>query len=173
MRHELDQARIDQDTGTDAIKHTIGNQRRLTAWCICRPHTQPNGNGKGRAQSITDRHDVRRPLLALWPWRSSQARAQAKPFKSLVKHQHDVEGGELGSRHGQREADEDAVEDDAEFEDEDGRHLRGVGFGDEAALELVRREVLVGDVDAGVAEVVFAASVAGSAGVADGFVFVS
>ena len=36
-----------------------------------------------------------------------------------MEDEHDVEGGEFGARDGEGQADEDGVEDDAEFEDGD------------------------------------------------------
>lgn len=72
----------------------------------------------------------------------------------------DVQGCELGAADCEGEPDEDAVEDDAKFEDEDCGHLGGITLRNEAALELIWRDVLVGDMRAGVPEVIFATSVA-------------
>ena len=41
-----------------------------------------------------------------------------------MEDQDDVEGVEFCAGHGERQPDEDGVEDDAELQDEDGRHLR-------------------------------------------------
>lgn len=45
-----------------------------------------------------------------------------------MESEDDVEGVEFGAGDGEGEADEDGVEDYAEFEDEDCGHLRGVVF---------------------------------------------
>ena len=60
-----------------------------------------------------------------------------------MEDENNVENVELVTCDGERETDEDGVEDDAEFENEDGCHLSGEVVG-------------VGGVRAGVAEVVFA-----------------
>ena len=45
-----------------------------------------------------------------------------------MENKHDIESLELLARNRQGQADEDGVEDDAEFEDKDSRHLRSVVF---------------------------------------------
>ena len=87
-----------------------------------------------------------------------------------MEDQDDVEGDEFRSGDREGEADEDGVENDAEFEDANGCHLRGVVFyfvrglfvfmdggfyGSGAALVVV----IVVDVVSGVGEVVFARGV--------------
>jgi hypothetical protein len=73
-----------------------------------------------------------------------QTRSEAKALEGLVEDEHDVEDIELVSSDRESEANEDGVEDDAEFEDKESGHLSG-------------KELLVVLVSAVVAEMVFAA----------------
>ena len=79
------------------------------------------------------------------------AGADAKAFEGLVEDEDDVEGAEFVAGDSQVEADDDRVEDDAEFEDQKGGDLLAefcaAGFR-AAVLELVV-EVVVGEVGLG------------------------
>ena len=48
VRHQLHQARIDQDAGADAIEHALHNQRRLRSRRICLPESQAHRHGYRR-----------------------------------------------------------------------------------------------------------------------------
>ena len=126
MRHQLHQTSINQDPGTDAIKHPIDDQRRLAPRRIRHPQAQSYGNSDGRRKSVSDRKDIRRPEPILRPGSHCQSRAETEAFEGLMEDEDDVEGLEFLACDGEGEAYEDGVEHDAEFEDEDGRHLRRV-----------------------------------------------
>ena len=128
MRHELHQPRINQDPRTDAVKHPVDDQRLLRPGRIRLPDPQPDSQGNRRGECVRQPQYVRCPLFALGPRDGREAGAQSKALERLVEDEHDVERVELGPGHGEREADEDGMEDDAELEDEDARHARGVVF---------------------------------------------
>lgn len=67
-------------------------------------------------------------MLGFGPGRSSKSGAETETFECLVEDQDDVEDVEFGTSHGKSESDKYGVEDDAEFEDEDGGHLCGIIF---------------------------------------------
>lgn len=160
MRHQLHKSRVDQNARTNTIKHPVHHQRRLRAGSIRIPHPQPHRNRHRRANPIQQRQRIRRPQPMPRPRRHRQPTPQPQPLKGLMKDQHDVQRVELLSRHRQREPDEDGVEDDAEFEDEDGGEVRDV---------VLPRTGKVADdeeiaVAAGVGEVVVAGDVAAGGG---------
>ena len=156
MRHQLHQAGVDEDAGGDAIEDAIDDERRLAAGGIGVAHAEPDGQGEGGAEGVGQAQPVGRVPLARGPGGGGESGAEAEALEGLVEDEHDVEGGELGAGDGEGEADKDGVEDDAELEDEDGRHLRAVvGRG----FVLVDLQVVV-DVLARVAEVVVAGGVA-------------
>ena len=74
-----------------------------------------------------------------------------------MEDEDDVEGVELLTGDGQGQANEDGVEYDAEFEDEDGRHLGGVVF---SCRLILMYSGLVDVVLTGVAEMVVTWSMA-------------
>lgn len=120
MRHELHQPSVNQDTGRDRIENAIDNQRRLRPRRERLPHAQTDGDGDGRRDGVACREPVGRPALGFRPFDGGEARAQGEAFEGLVEDEDDVEGGEFGASDGEGQADEDGVEDDAEFEDSDG-----------------------------------------------------
>ena len=128
MRHQLHKPSIDQDPRTDTVKHPIDNQTRLAPRHISVSDPQPNCNRERRAYRVSEREQVGGRALVLGPGRGGQAGAQPEAFERLVEDEHHVQGVELGAGDGEGEPDEDGVEDDAEFEDEDCGHLRGVVF---------------------------------------------
>ena len=67
-------------------------------------------------------------MLGFGPRRSSKSGAETETFECLVEDEDDVEDVEFGASYGKSESDEDGMEDDAEFEDEDGGHLCGIVF---------------------------------------------
>lgn len=128
VRHQFHQTGIDQNPRADAVEHPVYNQRRLTARRPRLPDAQADGDRYGGGEGVSEAEDIWRPALALGPWRDGQSRPEPEPFEGLVEDEDDVEGFELVAGDGEGEADKDGVEDDAELEDEDGRHLRGVVF---------------------------------------------
>ena len=166
VRHELDQARIDQNAGADAIEHALDNQRRLRPGRISPPETQAHRHGHRRRQAVPQAEKIRSPMSRLGPRRGRQAGTETEAFKRLVEDEDDVEGDEFLSCDCEGQADEYGVEYHAEFEDAYRRHLRGVIF------DFVRRfvefevggfwvgwailAIIVVDVLPGVGEVVFA-----------------
>ena len=133
MRHQLDQPGINQDPRADSVKHAIDHQPRLAAGRIHPANAQPDGNGHGSRERVPHRHIVggitRAGGRRAGEGGDGQAGPETEAFEGLVEGQHDVEGGEFGAGDGEGQADEDGVEYHAEFEDEDGRHLRGGVFG--------------------------------------------
>ncbi len=167
VRHELHQARVDQDARADTVKHPFHDQSRLRTRRERLPDSQAHGHRHRRRQSVPQCEQVRGPSFRFRPGRHGQSGPETEAFEGLVEHQDDVEGVELltGDREG--EADEDGVEYHAEFEDAYGRHLRGVVFYFVGrSLEFgvdgwflgggVVWVVVVVDVVAGMGEVVFA-----------------
>ena len=157
MRHQLDQARIDQNARADAIEHAIHHQRRLAAGRVTIAHGQADGDGDRRRDAVPERQEIGRPALGGGPGRDGEAGAETEAFEGLVEDEDDVEDCEFGAGDGEGQADEDGVEDDAEFEDEDGSHLGGVVFG---GLSVVGGGGVDVGVGARVAEVVVARRVA-------------
>lgn len=173
VRHQLHQARIDQDARTDRIKHPLHDQTPLATRRVTPPHGQAHRDRNRRRQAVPQREQIRRPAFRPRPGRGGETGAETEAFERLVEDEDDVEGVEAGAGDGEGEADEDGVEDDAEFEDEDCGHLRGVVF----HLVVVVRGFVVGvgclgrlggvsggglvvlDVCACVAQVVFAGGV--------------
>ena len=159
MRHELNQARVDQNARGNRVEHAVDQQRSAALGGEALPDTQADGDGDRRGDAVSEREEVGRPALGRWPWDFCEAGAETETFEGLVEDEHDVEGDELLAGDGERQADEDGVEDDAEFEDEDGCELCRVGFRDHVLRFPVRREFRIGHVIALVAEVVVAADV--------------
>lgn len=80
-----------------------------------------------------------------------------------MKDEDDVQGVEFPARDSKCEADKDGVEDDAELEDEDCSHLRCVVFDEPSTVRVIFCIfVVVVDVMAVMAEVIFARGVRGS-----------
>ena len=165
VRHQLDQARIDQNAGADAIEHALDDQRRLRSRRIGLPETQAHCHGDRRRQAVPQGEKIWSPASRLRPRRGRQAGSETEAFERLMEHEDDVEGDEFLSCDCEGQADEDGVEDHAEFEDAYRCYLRGVVF------DFVRRFVefevggflggwailvIVVDVLPGVGEVVFA-----------------
>ena len=157
VRHELDQARVDQDAGADGIEDAVGDERGLRPRGERAPHAEADGDGDGRGKAIDQAEQIRGPFLGGVPWRGGEAGAESQAFKGLMKEEDHVERVEFFTGHGEREADEDGMEHDPELKDEDGRHLRGVVFRPAVFMPF---EVVI-DVFSGVAQVVFPGSVAG------------
>ena len=128
MSHQLHQARVYQYPRADAIKHALDDQSRLRARRVGPPDPQPHRHRHRRRQTIPDCEQVRRPPPRSRPWRGRQPRPETEAFKRLVEDKYDVEGDKFRPRNRQGEADEDGVEDDAELEDANCRHLRRVVF---------------------------------------------
>ena len=166
MRHKLHQARVYQYTRADTIKHALDHKSRLRTRRIRLPDPQAHRHRHRRRQPVPQGEQVRGPAFGFRPGRGRQSGPETQAFEGLVEDQDDVEGVEFLPCDREGEADEDGVEDDAEFEDAYGGHLCGVVF------YLVRRNgefgvdgwfleggvvlVVVVDVIAGVGEVVFA-----------------
>jgi hypothetical protein len=119
VRHQLHQASINQNTSRDGIENTINDQRRLRTRRKRLPHAESDGDGDWRGNRISGAEVVGRVSFAFRPFDRGEAGAQGQAFEGLVEDEHDVEGGELGACYGEGEADEDGVEDYAEFEDGD------------------------------------------------------
>lgn len=171
MRHQLHQPRVDEDARRDGIEHAVDDQCVRTAGRVRGPDAQARRQRYRRRQGVREREDVGRRALGFGPRGGGEAGAEAEALEGLVEDEDDVEGCEFLAGDGEGEADEDGVEDDAELEDEDGRHLRGVVL-DPAAAVRVRGfrvvvvvvaavVVVVAHVLATVTEVVFAGGVAG------------
>ena len=75
--------------------------------------------------------------MVFGPGSAGETGTETETFEGLVEDDHDVERCELVSCYGESEADEDGVEDDAEFEDEDGCHLRAEIFDGAGVLVIV------------------------------------
>jgi len=166
MSHELDEPGINQDTRAYRVKDTIDDEGRLRPRRVAVADAKADSNGDRRGQAIRDTKGVGSPLFGFRPWDRGKPRAQPEALERLVEDEDDVQGYELCASHGEGEADEDGMEDDAEFEDEDGGHLRCVRLGYEAALFPVG----IVHVVAGMAKVVLAGSVVVAGGVSTGFV---
>ena len=123
VRHQLDQACVDQDAGGDGVEHSVDDQRCLASGRVRVPHPETDGQRDGRAEGIREPHPIWGVASALRPRCGRQARSQSQAFEGLVEDEDDIQGCEFGAGDGESEADEDGVEDDAEFEDEDRGHL--------------------------------------------------
>ena len=161
MRHQLDQASVDQDTRTDGVEDTVHDECGLRLGRKRGPDTEANRNGNGRRDTVSETQKVRCPALAPWPWDLGETGAQTEAFKRLVEDEDNVERGELFAGDGEGQSDEDGMEDDAELEDENGGELSGVRLRDEALRLPVWAECRVVRVVALVAEVVLAAHMGG------------
>jgi hypothetical protein len=159
MRHKLNETRVDEDARRDRIKNTIHQQRRAALGREALAYTKANSNGNWRGDAVAQTKQVGRPPLRFGPWDFCEAGAETEAFERLVEHEDDVKRDELVACDGESQADEDGVENDTEFEDEDGRELCGVSFGNEFLGFPVGAHFAVGDVVALVAEVVFAPEV--------------
>lgn len=146
MRHELHQARVDEDAGRDGVENAAGDESALALRGVRLTDAEADSNGNGGREAVADGESVRSPALGYGPGDGGQTGAETEAFKGLVEDEDDVEGDELVARDGKRQADEDGVEDDAELEDEDGRQLRRVRFRDKAVLLPRVGELLVGNV---------------------------
>jgi hypothetical protein len=142
--HELHQTRVDEDAGGDGVKDTVDDERLVGARLERLVDAKAGGNGDGSGEAVDDTQDPRHPTLRLWPLGGGQTGAEAEALEGLVEDEYDVEDFELFSGDCESEADEDGMEDDAEFEDEESGHLGG-------------EVLLVVLVSAVVAEVVFTA----------------
>ena len=126
MRDELDKGRVHEDAAADGIEHTVDNpaggglqRKRLGRY-------EAHANGEGRADGVEHPEQVGRPPPGAGrPGGHAEARAQSKPLEGLVEDQDNEEDDEIVGD-GESQADENGVENDAELEDEDGRHLGGV-----------------------------------------------
>ena len=126
--HQLDETGVDEDAGGDAVEDAVDHERGLRAGRVRLPDAEPDGDGERCAEGVADAEDVRRAAVMLRPGGGGEAGAEPEALEGLVEDEDDVEGGEFVAGDGEREADEDGVEDHAEFEDEDGCQLGGVVF---------------------------------------------
>ena len=65
-------------------------------------------------------------MLRLWPRCRCETGSKTQTLERLVEDKYHVQRLELLACNRQGQADKDGMEDDAEFEDEDGRHLRSI-----------------------------------------------
>ena len=164
MRHKLDKTRINENPRTNTIENPIYNKTRLRARDIRLSDPQADSDSNRGAERVAHAQDVRGPVVARdGPGGGGEAGAETEAFEGLVEDEDDVEGWEFGAGDGEGQADEDGVEDYAEFEDEDCCHLGaeifdGRGGGVRGAAGFLGVGVVV---RARVAEVVDAAGVGG------------
>ena len=69
VRHQLHQARIDQDASADTIEHTLHDQRRLRPRRIGLPETQAHCHGYWRREAVSQAEKIWGPASRLWPRR--------------------------------------------------------------------------------------------------------
>jgi len=119
VRHQLHQSSVNQNTSRDGVENTIDDQRRLRTRRKRLPHPESDRDGDRGGDCVAGSEVVGRVTLAFRPFDRGEAGAQGQAFEGLVEDEHDVEGGEFGACYGEGEADEDGVEDYAEFEDGD------------------------------------------------------
>lgn len=101
VRHELDQSSVDQDTSTNAVEDTVGDERGLAVWRVGLADTEADGDGDWGADCVAAGQEVRGPFLALRPWNCGESRAETETFECLVEDEDDVEGDELAAGYGQ------------------------------------------------------------------------
>lgn len=123
MGHQFDETGVNEDTGRDGIENTVDNEGGLRSRGVGFPDTQTDGDGDGSAETVRQTEDVGSPTAILGPRRDGQSRSKTETFEGLMENEDDEEGVEFRAGHSQSETDEDAVEDDAEFQDKNGRHL--------------------------------------------------
>ena len=120
MRHKLHKTSVDKNTSGDGIENTIRQQRSPALRRKRLAHAQTNSNGNRGRDAVAETKEVRGPALGRGPGDFSETGTQTEAFEHLVEDEDDVEGDEFLAGYGKGEADEDGVEDDTEFEDEDG-----------------------------------------------------
>lgn len=127
MGEQLDEAGVDQDAGADGVEDAVHDERRGASGLEALADAETRRDGDGRRYRVHDGEQVGHVPLGAGPGGGGEPGAQTETLEGLVEDQHDVEDAELVARDGQREADEDRVEDDTELEDEDRHHLRREG----------------------------------------------
>lgn len=126
MRHQFHQRSVDQNPSRDRIENAVDNESRPPLWWVCLPYAQANGYSDWRGDAVPKGEDVWGEALGPGPWDGGETGAQTQALKHLMENKDDVQGYELGAGHGERQPDEDRVEDDAELQDEHRGQLRHV-----------------------------------------------
>jgi hypothetical protein len=160
VRHQLDQARVDEDTSGDGIEDTIHQQKSLTLWRKGGAHTKTDGDGNGCRKTIAKSKQVRRPSLRLWPRDFCKTSTETETLECLMENEDDIKSDELSARDGKCQTNEDGVEDDTKLEDENGGELCRVRFRQQMLrLPFTVVDLLVRNVVALVAKVVFTSKI--------------
>lgn len=151
MSHELDEAGVDENASGDGVKDAVGDERGGRVGVEGFADAEADSNRDRSAEGVSNAEPVRSPAPSLGPRSRGETRAKTQAFECLVEDENDVESDKFGAGDCECETDEDGVEDDTEFEDEDGCQLTGVVFGGVGLLGVLDICVLIG-----VSEVVLA-----------------
>ena len=126
-RQQLDQPRVDQDSGRDGVQHAGDHVRCEAAGVVGSAHTQTDSNGDGRGQAVAGAQGPRQPGVAAWEGDGGHARADSQALERLMEDEHGEQDRELATGRAQVQPDDDRVEDNAELEDEEGCDLLAEG----------------------------------------------
>jgi hypothetical protein len=124
---QLDERGVDENPGRDGIQHAADHVGSEAARLVRVTQSQADGDGNRGGEAVAGAEKPGQPGHAAGEWDGGHPGADTQSLEGLVEDDDRVEGVELGAGSAQVQADDDGVEDDAEFEDQEGRDLLAEG----------------------------------------------